>query len=306
MATRAHTVSRFYLSGFIAPESDVSPDPYVWLGSLTTGEVKRRSPKNISIVRGLYDGAGGFDDPTKSIEAHLSQIESAASSAIRRFVSTEPNIGPNPPPEIWRFLAWQAARTPGLIELEKEWVNDWDPDVTTEVVESPPEGINGIRDQIRSYLLEDPLSGELREVVDFNEFKTYRKRGRKWILRSEDQLELMHMQAWYFQVRHFPRLNWVRLDAPVDDFFITSDRAVTWLADGFADTPPMALRHPTVQVFAPLTRKTTLIGRRETKRLQVTPREVNRFIAFTASSWVAGPTKNIVEQATQDRAALAL
>ena len=56
MATRAHTVPRFYLGGFAAPESEGTADPFVWLGSLTTGEVKRRSPKNISIVRGLYDG----------------------------------------------------------------------------------------------------------------------------------------------------------------------------------------------------------------------------------------------------------
>ena len=50
-ATRAHTVPKFYLRGFVAPESEASSnacvDPYVWLGSLTSGEIKRRSPKNI-------------------------------------------------------------------------------------------------------------------------------------------------------------------------------------------------------------------------------------------------------------------
>ena len=105
MGTRAHTVPRFYLGGFIAPESERGTDPFVWLGDLVTGEVKRRSPKNISIARSLYDGPGGFTDSGKSIEAHLAQIESAAAFAIRRFVATEPTEGNDPRPEIWRFLA---------------------------------------------------------------------------------------------------------------------------------------------------------------------------------------------------------
>ena len=304
MATRAHTVPRFYLGGFAAPESEGTADPFVWLGHLPTGEVKRRSPKNISIARGLYDGPGGFDDASKSIEAHLSQIEAAASSAIREFVATEPVEGNDPPPEIWRFLAWQAARTPGWIQLVQEWVNDGDPDTTTPVVEPPPEGIDNIKDKARSYCVEDPRNGQRCEVANFEELKAYRKRGWKWVLRSDDQLEAMHMQAWYFQARHFPRLSWVRLNTPDDEWFITSDRAVAWLADGFADTPPAALRHPTAEVVAPLTRKTALVGRHVTKRLQVTPREVNRFIAAAASSWVAGPTKSVVEQAIQDRTAV--
>lgn len=287
MATRGHTVPRFYLAGFAAPESEGSADPFVWLGSLTTGEVKRRSPKNVSITRGLYDGAGAFDDPAKSIEAHLSQIESAAASAIREFISTELVEGNNPPPEIWRFLAWQAARTPGWLEREQEWVNDWDPDTETEVVEPPPEGFGNIKDRARRHCVEDPRSGESREVADFDELKAYRRRGWKWVLRQDDHLELMHMQAWYFQVRHFPRLSWLRLNTPGNEWFITSDRVVTWLADGLADTPPAALRHPAAQVVAPLTRKTALVGRHETQRLNVTPREVNRFVASTASSWVA-------------------
>ena len=69
------------------------------------------------------------------------------------------------------------------------------------------------------------------------------------------------------------------------------------MADGYADTPPAALRHPTAQVVASLTRKVVLVGRNETHKLNVTPREVNRFIACAASGWIAGPTKIVVEQA---------
>jgi len=71
LGTRAHTVPKFYLHGFVAPESDGNRDPFVWVGSLTTGEVTRRSPKNISIARGVYDGQGGLSEPGETIEAHL-------------------------------------------------------------------------------------------------------------------------------------------------------------------------------------------------------------------------------------------
>ncbi|MBI3527299.1 MAG: DUF4238 domain-containing protein [Betaproteobacteria bacterium] len=303
MATRAHTVPRFYLSGFTDPESNGTPDPFVWLGLLTTGEVKRRSPKNISIVPGLYDGPEGLADPSKSIEAHLSKIEAAASSAIRKFVATEPIEGNDPPPEIWRFLAWQAARTPGWMDLMQQWVNDPPLGLESGVVEPPPEGYPESGDRTRPLLIEEPKTGERREVNTLEELETYRHRGWKWILQRDDHLEFLHLQAWHFQVQHFPRFSWVRLNTPDGEWFVTSDRVVTWLADGFADTPPAALRHPTTEVVAPLTRRTALIGRHETQRLEVTPREVNRFIASTASSWVAGPTRSVVEQALQDRAA---
>lgn len=112
---------------------------------------------------------------------------------------------------------------------------------------------------------------------------------------------MLHLQAWYFQVRHFPRLSWVRLDAPVGEWFVTSDRGVAWLADGCADTPQAALRHATAQVVAPLTRGLALVGGHETCRLDVTPRQVNQFVAFAASNWVAGPTCDTVERALSDR-----
>jgi hypothetical protein len=90
----------------------------------------------------------------------------------------------------------------GVFSIE---VNDWDPDAPTEVVEPPPEGFGDIKDRSRRHCVEDPRSGESREVANFEELKAYRKRGWKWVLRSDDLLEMMHIQAWYFQVRHFPR-----------------------------------------------------------------------------------------------------
>jgi hypothetical protein len=188
------------------------------------------------------------------------------------------------------------------MEVVEEFVYDWDPNVHTPVVEPPPEGINDIRDKVREKCLENPDTGERRQIIGSDEFKAYRKRGWKWVLNSDDKLEMLHMQAWYFQVRHFPRLSWIRLNAPDDEWFVASDRGVAWTADGYADTPPAALRHPKAQVVAPLTRKVALVGRNERGTLQVTPREVNRFIACVASDWIVGPTKSVVEQAILDRA----
>ena len=304
MATQAHTVPRFYLRGFVAPESEATHDPWLWIGSLKTGEIKRRAPKNVSIVSGLYDGPGGFRDSDVLLEAHLQKIESAAAFAIRRLATRRPGESVTVPPEIWRFLAWQAARTPGWMELEKAWVNDWPAGLSDDVVEPPPDGIEQIADRLRPLCIEDPNTLERREVTDPAEFENYRSHGWKWILRRDDHLELLHIQAWYFQVRHFPCLNWIRLDAPTDEWFVTSDRGVAWLVDGYADTPPAALRHPAAQVVAPLTRTLVLVGRNQLNRLNVTPREVNRSIAYAASNWIAGPTRDTVERTLIDLQAI--
>src|SRR5580698_4262126 len=87
--TRAHTVPKFYLRGFCDPESENQNhvDPYLWIGSLETGLISKRSPKNIGIKTGLYDGPGGFENPATSIESHLAKIESAAALSILGFVS---------------------------------------------------------------------------------------------------------------------------------------------------------------------------------------------------------------------------
>jgi hypothetical protein len=61
-------------------------------------------------AHGLYDGQGGFVEPDATIEAHLAKIESAAAVTIRKFTAKKIGEGGFIPPEIARFLAWQAAR----------------------------------------------------------------------------------------------------------------------------------------------------------------------------------------------------
>ncbi|WP_442957820.1 DUF4238 domain-containing protein [Polaromonas sp.] len=115
MATRAHTVPRFYLSNFVSPESERVKDPFAWVATISDGEIKRRAPRNLSIVRGFYDGPGCFEDANASLETHLSKIEWAAASAIKRFIALPRSSGGPVGPEIWRLLAWQAACTPGWL-----------------------------------------------------------------------------------------------------------------------------------------------------------------------------------------------
>jgi hypothetical protein len=301
-ATRAHTVPRFYLRGFVAPKSEnvIDIEPYVWLATVGTNDLRRAAPKNVSIERGFYDGPGGFDAPDASIERHLATIESDAARAITEFTASHIAKKTTLAPAIWRFLAWQAARTPGWFELIEDWIYDYSPNDSREVVEPPPDGFEKIRDRARSICMEDPDSGERCEVA-CADVDSYRKRGWKWIIRSEDRLEMLHVQAWYFQVRHFPRLKWSRLNAPDPDWFVTSDRGVTWIVDGYIDTPPAALRDPSAVVVAPLTRKVALVGRHGEHPLNVTPRQVNQFVAASASKWVAGPSWQTVHQAIQDR-----
>lgn len=129
-------------------------------------------------------------------------------------------------------------------------------------MEPPPEGIDRIKEKPREIHLELPSTGERRTVCSVKEFQDLRRQGWKWVFQTQDRLEAIHMQAWYFQVRHFARLSWTRLDAPLGEAFVTSDRGVTWMVDGYADARPTALRDPSAQVVAPLSRGVALVGRR--------------------------------------------
>jgi Protein of unknown function (DUF4238) len=301
--TRAHTVPRFYLNGFVAAGSQAGRDPYMWVGSVGSGEITRKSPKNLSIVRGLYDGQGGFIEADATIEGHLAKVESAAATAIKRLSASPVGNGVGVPSEIWRFLAWQAARTPGWMEFLERWIRE-NPTVSeTDIVEPPPPGFETVIRRERPMCLEDPATGARHEVIGQQQIEAYQKLGWKFVLRREDHLELLHGQAWYFQVRHFPRLSWTRLQPPEGESFITSDRGVTWLVDGYhGQTIPAALRDPGAVVLAPLAKNVALVGRHGAEPVDATSHGINALIAISASTWIAGPTREVVQRALFDRA----
>lgn len=116
-------------------------------------------------------------------------------------------------------------------------------------------------------------------------------------------LEAVHVQAYYLQVRFFPRLQWFSLHAPKGEFFIIGDRAVGWIADGYVNAPPSWLRSPSAYVLAPLTKTLVLVGRHTTDPWQVTPWQVNQQVAALAHEWIAGPTRQCIDAALVARKA---
>jgi Protein of unknown function (DUF4238) len=302
MATRAHTVPRFYLAGFTSPMKPPGHDPFLFVGSVTDGSVVRRAPKNLSIARGFYDGPGGFEDLDASVETHLSRIEWAAASAIRLLASSPVAGGQQVPSEFWRFIAWQAARTPAWVSIEEGLTADWDPNDRPIVVEPPPPGMEYVKDRVRKISLHHQGAGE-SIASTWDDYKNLFGQGWRWVPDAADRLEMIHMQAWYFQVRHFPRLHW-RLIAPPEGLtFITSDRGISWSANGEYHVSPSALRHRSAEVIAPLTATRALIGRATAASDPVSAEEVNARIALSAVSWVAGSTELAVVDALRVRSA---
>jgi hypothetical protein len=98
-----HYVSKFHLSAFYDPAAAGTPDPWLWIGSTTDQSVRRRSPKNVATVPGLFDGPGGFAEQEASLETFLANdVEGPAATALRRLLQST-SIEPLPP-EVMRYL----------------------------------------------------------------------------------------------------------------------------------------------------------------------------------------------------------
>lgn len=187
-------------------------------------------------------------------------------------------------------------------QLYQSWIDDLpDPDDAV-VVEPPPNGFERMAPVTRSHRMEHPVFGT-RDDVPSEDVDLLRREGWRFLLAKEDFLELVHLQAWYFQVRFFPSLRWIILDAPPDGNFIIGDRPVVWGFDGAVDAQPRALRHPNVQLFATLTRSVALFACHPSGAPPdaLSLREVNRVIAMAATHWIAGPTRAVVAESLADR-----
>jgi hypothetical protein len=302
MPGKHHYVSQFHLRRFLDPDSASGRDPWLWVGDIATRTVKRRAPKNLAWARGMFDGPGGFEDTEASIETFLAnKVEGPAAESLIRFCNAGPGNRSELPPPLMRYLAWAAARSLTMAELEQRWVHEWNPK-NEKVVEPPPPGIEKFRDRERLHTLEHPTLGA-RNDVSGAEIERLIEAGWKWKLGRDDLLEMMHMQAWYFQVRHFPRMKWIVLDAPEGTSFVLGDRPVAW---GFQDdptTPPNMLRHPDVQVFAPLSRTVALVAHNAdynppvgvTRRSNIPPEMVNAVMTAAAGVWIVGSDESTVK-----------
>ncbi len=114
-------------------------------------------------------------------------------------------------------------------------------------------------------------------------------------------LEVVPIQAYYFQVRWFPRLRWFTLKPPAGSYFVIGDRPVGWGVPHCLDAPPSCLRDPAAFLVAPLSHGLALVGRNSEEPWSVSPREVNALLAAWSHDWICGPTFDCVTEALHDR-----
>ena len=304
MGSRDHYVSQFHLRGFTDPVAMKPQEPWLWVGDCATRSIQRRAPKNVAWSTDLFAGPGGLADREVSIEDYLAtQVESPAAFALRGFVSRPQGRRSAVPAEVGRYLAWAAARSISMSQLYQAWIDDRPDPADLVFVEPPPDGFKQMAPITRCHRMEHPVLGT-RDDVPSDAVDSMRREEWRFLLAKEDFLELVHLQAWYFQVRFFPRLRWIILDAPPGGNFMVGDRPVVWGFDGVVDARPSALRHPHVQLFATLTRSVALFAHHPSGASPntVSFREVNRVIASAATEWIAGPARSVVAEALAERA----
>lgn len=295
-----HYVSRFHLSAFCDPASTGTPDPWLWIGSTKDQSVRRRSPKNVATVPGQFDGPGGFSEQEASIETFLANdVEGPAATALRRLLQS--TSIEQLPSEVMRYLAWAASRSLPMQRLEADWATRYRPTLNGPMAEPPPPALAVLQSRHRSIRLIHPVLGERREVSSQAADELL---DDGWIPDSAEQsnfLEGVHIQAYYFQVRWFPRLRWFTLRPPQGQYFVIGDRPVGWGVPQCLDAPPCCLRDEAAFLVAPLSRSLALVGRNDSTTWEVTPSQVNGLLAAWSHDWIAGPTEGVVAEALQRR-----
>jgi len=259
---------------------------------------QQEAPKNIAWSTDLFAGPGGLAERESTLEAFLAtRVEGRPHS---RCASLHPGAKAH------------GSRFPGksvVIEREplhgvcrcagstKTGLNDLPPVMDSTVMEPPLTGFDQIAPVTRFHRMEHAILGT-RNDVSSEDVERLRREGWRFVLTNDDFLELCHLQAWYFQVRVFPRLRWIILDAPSGGHFIVGDRPVVWGFDGKVDAQPRALRHPDVQLFATLTRSVALFASHPAASAPraISYRDVNRIVATAAQNWIAGPTRAVVAE----------
>lgn len=298
-----HHVSKFHLSAFCDPAAAGARDPWLWVGSTADDSVKRRAPKNIGTVSGLFSGPGGFADSGASLETFLANdVEGAAATALRRML--QGSSVSQLPPEVMRYLAWAASRSLPMQRIEAEWGTRYRSKRDAPMAEPPPPGIVNCKDRERAIWLIHPARGEYREVQSQDAGQLIDDGWIPDMSEPANFLEAVHTQAYYFQVRWFPRLRWFTLRPPDGQYSIIGDRPVGWGVPDCLDAPPNCLRDESAFLVAPLARDLALVGRNDPSPWQVTPQQVNAMLAAWAHDWVAGPTEDVVSEALRWRRAL--
>jgi hypothetical protein len=116
-------------------------------------------------------------------------------------------------------------------DLCEAWANEGPAVGDAPVVEPPPAGFAEASPVVRTHCLRHDTHSA-RDVVPTDEVSSLLRAGWRLVLSDEDFLELVHLQAWYFQVRHFPGLRWFVLGPPPGGNFVIADRPVTMAGAG--------------------------------------------------------------------------
>lgn len=244
VSAQHHYVSKFHLRQFLDPDSLSQKDPWLWQGFLPHGPIKRRAPKNVGTKSLMFDGPGGLADRESTLESFLAnEVEGPAAEAMREICSRQGGSGGAIPPALTRYLAWAAARSLPMRELFNNWASAGLADPDREMIEPPPDGLMAASDPKRDVRMVHPTLGArtFPHGVDLN--ASVRDGWTPDYNDPANFLESVHIQAYYFQARFFPRLRWFMLRPPEGEFFVLADRAVVWAANGFVDAPPSCLRN---------------------------------------------------------------
>jgi hypothetical protein len=300
-----HYVSQFHLREFCDPASLTTRDPWLWVGNLRDESVRRRSPKNVGRVPNLFAGPGALSDSDTTIETFLAnQVEGPGAPLLRALCAGTAPSGGNLPSEVMRYLAWAASRSLVMQRVETKWAARFEELPTSPLVEPPPDGLMSAPSRRRPVRLIHPTLGE-RLISEADDATGRLDSG--WIPDLTDHanfLESAHIQAYYFQVRWFPRLRWFTLRPPEGLFFIIGDRPVGWGVPDCLDAPPSCLRDPAAFLVAPLGRGLALVGRNHPEPWSVTPSQVNAMLAAWSHEWIAGPSAATVADAMRGRLSL--
>jgi hypothetical protein len=290
------------LRQFLDPDSLSKKDPWLWQGFVPDGPVKRRAPKNIGTRPLLFDGPGGLADRESSLESFLAnEVEGLAAQAIREVCLRPHGSDIVLQTALMRYLAWAAARCLPMQQLFREWVAAGLADRDHRMAEPPPEGLINATDPQRDIRMVHPTLGTRKFAHGSNLDAAIRDGWKPDYDDPANFLESVHIQAYYFQARFFPRLRWSALRAPDSEFSVMADRAIGWAADGYVNAPPSYLRDPSAYVLAPISRNLVLVGRHQTEPWRVTPAQVNAVIAVWAHEWIVGPTEQVVTDAIAAR-----
>jgi hypothetical protein len=290
-------VPLFYLKHFLEPETPAGQEPALWQYDLLKKKAKRRSPRNMATVPDFYGARGGLPPGEKTIEQLLGEVESKAASVLRVWLAKPIGQRRVVPPEVGRFIGWLAARTESMTKIMSGWLAKAIEagNIDEEIAETP---------FAASFVMPDGL---VKHFETAREAQQLLAAGGDLRLGRQLTLEMIHIQAWLFQSKWLPRLQWVILDAPKGGYFVTSDRPVIWTAGGVkTDAEPYWLEHEAVQLFVPLSSRTALLAGMTPvpADTEVDHRLINAVIAAHATSWIAGPTRAVVEEAAADGAAI--